>query len=561
MIRNPGADATKEKTVHVAFYIRVSDDKQAQKTDGSLDTQLDRLEDEIRRKQAQGFDWVMVERLIEGERDGQRHGKSAKNTARPAYQKLLEFARSGMIDVVMVTRLDRISRSVGDFIQLVALLEEHNVKLVSLKENIDLTTPAGRLITMVLMALAQYEREMISARVKDKTAWRAAKGLPLGRSPIGYRIVEKRFVRHEPYDAHVRAAEQLYLRHQSTNVVVKEFGRLGYRSPSGAHYNKSMILRILRSPAYAGKQKYEGQLYDAQWEPLRAWETHEKIQAILDRNERVHRCATHPPKEYAYILQGLLRCGVCGRKMSPRPGTSRNGKRFPYYLCGVAEKSVGVACIQRYVPAQAVDDAIIEFVKTLRLKPERLDAFARHANDRTNETVRKLSADLERVKAQLGVVVPKLRNLVKSIEKDGDASFATMREAMRELETERAELEASQARIKSEIDAERSQALVVQDVLRTLANFEELIEANEGKPDRIKMFLPRFIDYVVWREAKKGEGQLEVAVFQEPLAEPVPVRPAHADGPRFAAGDQMVGRTGFEPVTFCVSSRRSSQLS
>ena len=100
-----GLSPTKQGPVNVALYVRVSTDRQAQKEDGSLDTQLDRLNTFVGYKRSQGLDWTITERLVEGEKDGMRHGKSAKNTKRPQLQKLLELARGGLIDVVVVTKL------------------------------------------------------------------------------------------------------------------------------------------------------------------------------------------------------------------------------------------------------------------------------------------------------------------------------------------------------------------------------------------------------------------------------------------------------------------------
>lgn len=555
-MKETAATATKNGPVQVAFYIRVSSDKQAKMEDGSLDTQLDRLESEVRRKRAAGHDWVVVERLIEGEKDGVRRGKSGKNANRPMYQKLLELAKAGLIDVVMISRLDRISRNLADFVRLAAMLAENKVSLVSLKEDLDLTTPAGRLFAHLLMSLAQYERETVASRVSDKAAWRAEKGLALGRAPTGYRSQDKRFVRFAPYDGHVQAADALYIARQSVDAVVKEFARLGYRTSTGAMYNKTMLLGVLRNPLYAGKIEHKGRLFDAQIEPLRSWEAHQKIQAILDRNERTHRSPARQPKDYTYLLQGLVRCGLCGHKMTPRPGTGRSGALYPYYHCSAANKSAGVACPQKQVAAAALDEAALEFLKTLNLKPERLTAFAERANGQASESMQRLIADRERVRAQISAVLPKIRNIVKAIENGTD--MPSMHDALRGLESERADLDASDARIKSEIDAEQTQAIVVQDVIASLTSFHDLVEESAANPERIKLLLPRFVDYVVWHGGEKGEGRLEVALFQEPLAEPVPAT-ADSEGPRFAGANRMVGPAGFEPATSTSQAWRASQ--
>jgi DNA invertase Pin-like site-specific DNA recombinase len=543
---------TKSGPVNVAFYIRVSSDKQAKMTDSSLDTQLDRLNEEVRHRGAAGFEWVVTERLIEGEKDGVRHGKSGKNAKRPMYQRMLELARARLVDVVMVTRLDRVSRSLADFVHLVEELQQYGVQIVSLKEQIDLTTPAGRLQANMLMSLAQYERELVSTRVLDKMAWRAEKGLPLGRSAPGYKLVDRMFVPNPPYDGHVTAADAIYLERHSADAVVKQFARLGYRTSTGALYNKPTILRMLRNPVYAAKLEHRGSVYDAQWKPIRSWETHQKVQALLDQNDRSHHGGERLTKDHVYLLQSLLRCGLCGRRMTPRPGTGRNGL-YAYYQCGGAEKSLGLACPRVLIPAKAVDTAVVDYLKRLPLDPDHIAALAKRANAQTSETLRKLLADRDRVKAQFAEVMPKLKNIVKAIERGIDTT--TMHESMRALESERAELEATEARLKIEIAAEETQEIIAHDVMASLTAFRQIVETGTETPERLKMLLPRFVAYIVWHEHKKGEGQVEVALYQEqPALEAALVAVgSDASAPGFAGADHFMGRRGLEPLTFCVS--------
>ncbi len=349
--------------VHVALYMRVSTDKQAKKEDGSLDTQRDLLLQLVEAKRAAGLDWVVTEQIVEGEKDGKRSGRSGKDTDRPGYQRLLELVRSRMIDVVVINKLDRISRSVPDFFNLVSILEQHHVRIVSRREAIDLTTAVGRLYTTLMIAMAQFEREMASARVKEKVGRRTERGFPLGPPPIGYSMKGKVYDIDEPFALHVREADALYIERQSVDAIVVEFRKRGYRTPRGSFYTKPVICRMLRSVIYTGKQEYEGQLYDGQWKPIRSWETHQIIQAMMDKNDRRKRSDKRQSREYVYLLQGLLRCGLCGHAMSPRPGRGHGGDYYPYYHCGVAEKSVGGECPRRYVPAETLDRAVLEFMK------------------------------------------------------------------------------------------------------------------------------------------------------------------------------------------------------
>ncbi len=554
--KNEPATRPKSPVVNVVFYCRVSTDRQAEKEDGSLDTQLDRLSSLIDFRRKQGENWVTFEKLVEGEKDGKRRGKSAKNMDRPALQRLLELARSRLIDVVVVTKLDRISRSLSDFVKLIEELERYGVKLVSLKENFDFTNAAGRLQIHILIALAQYERELTSARVKDKVLWRLEKGLPIGPPPSGYVMKDKTFAIQEPYAAHARAADAVYLERESTDVIVQEFARLGYRTKSGSLYAKPVICHMLRSPIYAAKQEHEGKLYDAGWQPIRTWEAHEKIQRLMDRNNKRKHGGKTQPRNYVYLLQGLLRCGECGHKMVPQPATGRNGVPYHYYGCNRAEKSVGTACPKRYVPAEAIDRAVLAFMKELHVKPERVKSIASKENSFASQTIAKLKEDYERVSTQLGRTKQQLAHLAEVVANGGMSALATIKDKLETLEGQRADMEVTQARLKAELGAEESQEIAVDAHVKSLAIFEALVREHGDEPERIKAAITRFVDYVVWHAGQKGEGQLEVSLFAHPVAlspDMIDYDSAlHGAGRCFVPESEMVGREGIEPPTLCV---------
>ncbi len=532
-----GRGPAKAGPINVALYVRVSTDKQAKLEDGSLDTQLDRLNDFIEFRRKSGENWAVTEKLIEGEKDGRRHGRSAKDMDRPALQRLLELARARLIDIVVVTKLDRISRSVQNFLHLVAELEELGVKLISLREQIDLTSPAGRFQTLVLIALAEYERDLTSTRVKEKVAWRAEKGLPLGPPAIGFVMKDKIYAINEAYAPHVRAVDALYLENHSADTVVREFRQRGYRTPGGCYYTKPMICRMLRNPVYAAKIAYNGKLHDAQWKPIRSWDTHEQIQRIMDANARRKHSDRRQPRGYVYLIQGLLRCGPCGSKMSPVPTVGRNGSTYHYYACGKADKTAGQECLKKHVPAEALDTAVMEFLKQLNVTPERVRAIAAKENKSSADTIARLTQDLERIREQSGSVKRKLSQLTDVLAQEGASALASIRSKLEALEAEGAELETSELRVKRELAAERTQTIAVDDQVQTLALFDDLMRRNKSQPERLKALLPRFVDYVLWNPEENGEGKIEVALFPHPvgLAPDVTV-PVGPDGVLFRPG-------------------------
>ncbi len=455
--------------------------------------------------------------------------------------------------MVVVTKLDRISRNVKDFLELVQELDKHDVKLVSLHENIDLTTPAGKFMTTIFAALAQFEHDMTSARVSEKVLWKFERGVPHGPPPPGYVTdkATKRWRLDPPYSDHIKAMDEIYLERQSTDAVVVQLNRRGYRTKSGARYKKPAVGALLRNVKYAAKLLLkDGRLLDGAWPPLRTWDVHQRIQAILDKNNLRRHGPGRDHADFAFLLQGLLRCGACGHKMSPKTSTGRS-KTYPYYACTSAEKSKKLDCASDYLPAEAADRVVLDFLRDLQLKPERLEALARKARESASETLTRLKSDLEQVHARIGSVTTKLQNLANALA-DASSKPASVLDTIARLESDREELRFTESKLKAEIAAEETEVVKASDVKAALDLFHKLAGGAKSQPERIKALLPRLVDYVVWNWTGKGDGRLEVAIFADPVAvagEIKGVNPEHSPAPRCAGESEQVDLKGFEPST------------
>ena len=164
------------------LYTRVSTEDQAQVKDGSLDTQIDLLQDYVALRSRRGEeDWRIAARYRE-------EGRSGKDPSRPEYRRLLADVRTGKIDTVLCTKIDRVSRSLPGFYELIETLEEHDASFVSLSEQLDTSTATGRAVLKILLVVAELEREQTSERTSQKAAWRASKGLKNGGQILGYDV-------------------------------------------------------------------------------------------------------------------------------------------------------------------------------------------------------------------------------------------------------------------------------------------------------------------------------------------------------------------------------------
>src|SRR3954469_17945207 len=211
------------KAVRCAIYTRVSTDQGLEQDFNSLDAQYDASQAYIRSQAHAG--WTLVRSKYD---DG---GFSGGDTDRPALQRLLEDIRSGKIDVIVVYKVDRLTRSLADFAKLVELFDQHSVSFVSVTQQFNTTTSMGRLTLNVLLSFAQFEREVIGERVRDKIAASKRKGIWVGGTvPLGYRTANKKLVVVPEDAATVRLIFKRYLELGSIGALAQDLDRRGIRT-------------------------------------------------------------------------------------------------------------------------------------------------------------------------------------------------------------------------------------------------------------------------------------------------------------------------------------------
>src|SRR6195256_845282 len=208
------------KKVRCAIYTRVSTDQGLEQDFNSLDAQYDASQAYIRSQQHAG--WTMVRFKYD---DG---GFSGGNTDRPALQRLLEDVRAGKIDIIVVYKVDRLTRSLADFAKLVELFDRHGVSFVSVTQQFNTTTSMGRLTLNVLLSFAQFEREVTSERIRDKIAASKRKGLWVGgMAPLGYDTRDRKITVNEAEAACVRTIFRSYLKLSSLNLLMADLRARG----------------------------------------------------------------------------------------------------------------------------------------------------------------------------------------------------------------------------------------------------------------------------------------------------------------------------------------------
>ena len=274
------------KQVRCAIYTRVSTDQGLEQDFNSLDAQYDASQAYIRSQAHAG--WTLVRSKYD---DG---GFSGGNTERPALQRLLEDVRAGKIDIIVVYKVDRLTRSLADFAKLVELFDQHGVSFVSVTQQFNTTTSMGRLTLNVLLSFAQFEREVTSERIRDKIAASKRKGLWVGgMAPLGYDTKDRKITVNEAEADRVRTIFRSYLKLGSLSLLMADLRTKGIvtkvrtlktgETVGGIAFTRGPLAHLLRNRFYIGEVAFKGEILAGEQPAIVDRDLFEAVQAKLDR--------------------------------------------------------------------------------------------------------------------------------------------------------------------------------------------------------------------------------------------------------------------------------------
>jgi site-specific DNA recombinase len=294
-------------------------------------------------------------------------GFTGANIDRPAFQRLLADIDARRIDVVVVYKVDRLSRSLLDFAKVMERFNAAGVSFVSVTQNFSTADAMGRLTLNMLMSFAEFEREMISERTRDKIAAARRKGKWTGGPvPLGYTVADKKLVVHELEAALVREIFVLYCEHRSALAVVRVLNARAHVTKRHRAHNghlrtprawtKSDVLRILKNPVYAGYMAVSGELFEAEHIRLIERPMFARVQALLKSATATRKVAARNPD---YLLRGMLKCASC--RASFTTASTKSGRTtHRYYRCVTRDKRGKEACPSAPLPARAIEAHVIE---------------------------------------------------------------------------------------------------------------------------------------------------------------------------------------------------------
>jgi site-specific DNA recombinase len=463
--------AKEPETRRCAIYTRKSTTQGLEQEFNSLDAQREACERYIANQVH--FGWKLMSRRYD---DG---GFTGANLDRPAFQRLMQDIKAGKIDIVVVYKVDRLSRSLLDFARVMDRFNQAGVAFVSVTQNFSTADAMGRLTLNMLMSFAEFEREMISERTRDKIAAARRRGKWTGGSvPLGYDVVDKRLVINELEAVVVRELFDLYEQHRSALTVAFLLNALGrttkrLRTANGRirashEWTKKSVLRALCNPIYAGLMPYGEELHEGEHEGIIERDRYTRIQAILDTR---NHSTKSPGRNPAYILRGLLRCKLCGNALTPA-STRKGNHIYRYYRCTTRDRKGSKACAARPLPAEELEAFVAERIREVTADGALARDVVQHLEACVAAKRRALRTEQRDIPTVLAALISEARALAEKVGTMTGRAGHLLEERLQEVNAELGHQEARLAHVEQALALLDQVEIEAQWVASMLSNFD-----------------------------------------------------------------------------------------
>ena len=438
------------KRVRCAVYTRKSTDDGLEQEFNTLEAQREAGEACILSQRHEG--WVVVpERYDDG-------GFTGSNMDRPALKRLLVDVEAGKVNCIVVYKVDRLTRSLLDFARIIEILDKHGATFISVTQQFNSTTSSGRLMLNVLFSFAQFEREMISERTRDKMRAARRKGKWIGGNLVlGYDVAPEggALVVNKKEAPQVQEIFALYLKLGSLIPVVEELDRRGWTmkrwitrertTRGGAAFNKTTLHNMLTNVIYTGQVKFEGNLLAGEHERIVDDDVFNRVREQLQRKGRTGGRTVR--NKSGGLLKGLVRCASCGVGMT-HTYVKKKQTIYRYYVCINAHQRGWNHCPTKSVSASLLEGAVVEQLRRFAQQPAILSGVLQHLEELRRESGEGQLADPGDVQQAISSFDPLweemntwekerfIRLLVATVQYDGQTEAVTMgfhSESIREL--------------------------------------------------------------------------------------------------------------------------------
>jgi DNA invertase Pin-like site-specific DNA recombinase len=371
-----------------AIYTRKSSEEGLEMEFNSLDAQRDACSAYIASQRSEG--WLELAGHYD---DG---GISGGTLERPALKRLLADIEEDRVDVVVVYKIDRLSRALMDFAKLVEVFDRNDVTFVSVTQSFNTTTSMGRLTLNILLSFAQFEREVIGERIRDKVAASRKRGIWMGGYvPLGYEVKDRKLIIKESEAAIVRMIFERFVAVGSATALARALVTEGVCTRRGRLVDKGFLYKLLANRVYIGDAVHKGTAYPGEHKPIVTRELWDRVRAILQVSPRMRAGSTRASTPS--LLKGLL-FGPTGCAMSPTH-TRKGDKLYRYYISQSVIKRGAEGCPVSRVPAGEIENAVVNQLRGMLRAPEVIIATWRSARpelgDLSEDGVREVLAGLD----------------------------------------------------------------------------------------------------------------------------------------------------------------------
>ncbi len=463
---------SKPKTIKCAIYTRKSTEEGLEQDFNTLDAQREAGEAYIKSQLHEGWE-CLPDRYDDG-------GFTGANMERPALRRLLADIESGKVNCVVVYKVDRLSRSLLDFSRIMEVFDKHQVSFVSVTQAFNTASSMGRLVLNVLLSFAQFEREMISERTRDKMAAARRKGKWSGGTPIlGYNVENSKLVINEAEARRVQEIFSMYLERHSLLDVAQELHNRGWRNKlwktkrgterGGRRFDKGSLYALLTSVIYIGKVRYKKEVHEGEHDAIIDPETFAKVQKLLQKNGQSGGRAVR--NKHNALLRGILRCASCNCGMSHSYSQKKGSRLYRYYVCQRAQKRGWKHCPAPSIPAGEIERFIVDEIKAIGRDQDVIEATLAETRVQVAQTGDRLSLEREDLRDELREAHAELGRLAARVG-PGDERLADANDRIRELERRLAEVE----RELTDLD---ENTIYEHEVTTALADFDAVWECLE----------------------------------------------------------------------------------
>lgn len=427
------------------------------------------------------------------------------------------------VDVIYVTKLDRLSRSMKDWCQVNELLEQHDCALVSVTQKIDTTTTMGRFFRDLLMLFAQFEREMIAERTYEKMAEQAKKGRWSGGHPIlGFDAIEKKLMVNEEEKKVVAAIFNKYLEVASIARTARWANDQGFTTKGVTYSNgrvikprpfkRADIQRMLSNITYIGKIRFDDMEFDGEHEGIIAEQTFIEVQKLLEAKRDKPRRGDQTQQDT--LLLGILCCGFCGGAYTTsfvnKKKKDGSTQRYYYYKCVTKSKENAQACCGADLNAELIDKAVVEFLGELSQNPKHIEGVIAAAGKAAREGVTHLEKDRSKLTTQLTKLERDSMALVDRLADPELQGISAIKDRLGQLEAEQQRLKTRITELTLQIRDRRDHDMSPEEVREAYQDFVALWDELDFDERQYAIrLLIKQVSLHFERQKKEGEIKIE----------------------------------------------------